>query len=113
MNLTELTAVIVGTLGSAGATYFAYRRGQRAENAAADNSATALVYSGYGGLLERIQKDNADLRLRDEAREKVIDGLRAEMVLLKNQIAELRELYHQALADKTTIPAVPPPPEQP
>lgn len=67
MTLTEITPFIAGpVLGllSVWLAYLAYQRGSRADDAAAENAANAAVYAGYGGLLQRYQEDNADLRLR-------------------------------------------------
>lgn len=84
MTTAELIGAALTALGGVGVAFFAYRRGQRADDAAAENTATAQVYQGYGGLLERIQADNIDLRKRLAAAEA--------------RIASLLESYQRALA---------------
>lgn len=44
--------------------YLAYKRGKKADDEAQEHAAIAQVYTGYGGLLERYQTDNRELRQR-------------------------------------------------
>jgi hypothetical protein len=65
MNLSEATPFIAGPgigLGALLLSYLSLRRGNRADDAAQENMERAQVYAGYGGLLEKLQEDNAELR---------------------------------------------------
>lgn len=64
MSLTEIILALTGLLGVSIPAYLVYRRGSRNDEAAQDNAAHADVYAGYGGLLQRYQEDNVELRNR-------------------------------------------------
>ena len=67
MKWEDLIPIVAApTLGvlSTALAYLAYRRGKQADENAAELASTAQVYAGYGGLLERIQNDNKELRQR-------------------------------------------------
>lgn len=64
MGVTEVIASLVIGLPATVLAVLAYMRGSKADDAAQETAANAQVYAGYGGLLENLQDDNADLRRR-------------------------------------------------
>lgn len=65
MSSIEIIAGIVTATLSAFLGYLGLRRGTHNDETAQENIANTQVYAGYGGLLTRIQEDNADLRRRN------------------------------------------------
>lgn len=95
MTWPEIIPIIAApTLGvlSSVLAYLAYRRGKRADENAAELASTAQVYAGYGGLLERIQNDNADLRKR------LIDT-EARLATAEQRLADAEERVGLALRE--------------
>lgn len=91
MNLNDATPFIAGPvigLLSLGLAYLAYKRGAKADDVAADTAAAAQVYAGYGGLLQRIQDDNADLRIRLKQAEDRLAAAEQRITLLLEKLGE-------------------------
>lgn len=64
MNQTEIIVAIIGLLSSSVGAYLVLKRGVKADDAAEENKETNQIYTGYGGLIERLQEDNLDVRQR-------------------------------------------------
>lgn len=64
MGLTEVIASLVIGLPATVLGCLAYRRGSKTDDVAQENIEMGQIYAGYGGLIQNLQDDNADLRLR-------------------------------------------------
>lgn len=71
MNSIEIAVAALGLLVSSVFAFLAYKRGIRADVRANHTE----MYSGYAGLIQDLQEDNADLRTR-------LDGTATTTVLL-------------------------------
>lgn len=91
MGPTEIAVFLVGAPLSGLLAYLGIRRGARNDKAAQEVAAAANVYAGYGGLMERYEKDNLDLRNRLAVAEQAA----AEVPHLKHRL----EIAEQHLAD--------------
>lgn len=78
MSVFEAGVALVLALISAAVGYIGVKLQSKAANKAQENIANSLLTTGYGTLVERIQKDNDDLRKRledaDQARDEKLMG---------------------------------------
>lgn len=74
MNLTEIIGALAIAIASIIAATYTFFGGRKAEEAASEDKAISQVYAGYGGLLQRLQDDNANLRARLKLAEDRLDA---------------------------------------
>lgn len=88
MNLTEIAVALIGLISVSIGVGFVYKRGAAQDNDANERAAIDQVYTGYGGLLQRVQDDNTELR-REVAE---LRSLRGEVIELRQKVIELERI---------------------
>lgn len=89
-DLSDIITPILVALPAIGAAWFAYKRGTKADDKAADNIETSQIFTGYGTLVKTLQDDNASIRVE-------LAGCKAAM---EERVAALEAMIAQIIEGK-------------
>lgn len=106
MSLTEVLIALAGISVSAFMAYLAFKKSKQADDTAvekAEDAAKAQLYTGYGGLLERIDKDNLEVRRENAELRREVTELRERLTATEKRIEDYDELKHKLAAAEIRI----------
>lgn len=106
MSLTEALIAVGGLAVAVFMAYLAFRKNKQAEDTAAEkaeDTAKAQLYTGYGGLLERIDKDNIELRRDNTELRREVTELRERLTATEKRLEDYDEMKRKLAAAEVRI----------